>query len=175
MCHPLSELWKLVGGILTLIAQGKVKKHEAFEAEIVANQDGINTIIATGQAMIDAQHYAAEVVQAKLASLALQWDYLKEKTADKAHKLKAAQQLVKFKQDAEEVEWWMQDRIVIASSDDVGKDLEHVEVLEKKFEDFTNDLAANESRLDLVNEYAVSLIADGHPELEAIKAHLQVC
>eukprot|EP00042_Codosiga_hollandica_P029214 m.159345 g.159345 ORF g.159345 m.159345 type:complete len:2437 (+) comp53015_c0_seq1:84-7394(+) len=153
--------------------QGKVKKHEAFEAEIVANEDGIKTLRSTGEAMITANHYASEAVRAKLHSLALQWQFLHEKSAQKAENLKAAQQMLKFKLEADEVEGWMNDRIVIASSDDVGKDLEHVEVLEKKFDDFNNDLMANETRVDSVNDFALTLITDGHPERDAIKAKQQ--
>ena len=58
----------------------------------------------------------------------------------------------------------------VASSDELGKDLEHVEVLTKKFDDFQKDLAANESRVHAVNRLAKQLIDEGHSDADDIQA-----
>ena len=56
----------------------------------------------------------------------------------------------------------------IATSEEVGRDLEHVEVLQKKFEDFLKDIQANESRVTYINELAHQLGDEGHPAIELI-------
>ena len=56
----------------------------------------------------------------------------------------------------------------IATSDEVGRDLEHVEVLQKKFEDFLKDIQANESRVTYINDLAHQLGDEGHPDIELI-------
>lgn len=56
----------------------------------------------------------------------------------------------------------------IATSEEVGRDLEHVEVLQKKFEDFLKDIQANESRVTYINELAHQLGDEGHPDIELI-------
>ena len=38
--------------------------------------------------------------------------------------------------EADEVAAWITDRVAIASSEEAGKDLEHVELLQKKFDEF---------------------------------------
>ena len=48
------------------------------------------------------------------------------------------------------------------------RDLEHVEVLQKKFDDFQKELAANESRITEANETVTQLESDGHPDIDVI-------
>lgn len=44
------------------------------------------------------------------------------------------------------------------TSEELGQDLEHVEVLQKKFEEFQTDMAAHEERVNEVNQFAAKLI-----------------
>ena len=46
--------------------------------------------------------------------------------------------------------------------------MEHVEVLQKKFEDFMKDIQANESRVTYINDLARQLGDEGHPDIELI-------
>lgn len=48
------------------------------------------------------------------------------------------------------------------------RDIEHVEVLQRKFDDFQKELEANKSRITETNETAAQLQADGHPDIEII-------
>ena len=43
--------------------QGKLQKHQAFEAEVTANKSRIDTVSATGKALIDGEHYSSETIQ----------------------------------------------------------------------------------------------------------------
>lgn len=56
----------------------------------------------------------------------------------------------------------------IVTSEELGQDLEHVELLQKKFEEFQTDLAAHEERVNEVNQLAGKLIQEAHPENELI-------
>ena len=49
----------------------------------------------------------------------------------------------------------------IVTSEELGQDLEHVEVLQKKFEEFQTDMAAHEERVNEVNQFAAKLIQVG--------------
>lgn len=62
-----------------------------------------------------------------------------------------------------------------AQVQDVGEDLEQVEVMQKKFDDFQNDLRANEVRLAEMNEIAVQLMTVGQTEAAMkIQSQMQV-
>ena len=60
-----------------------------------------------------------------------------------------------------------------ADVEDVGDDLEQVEVLQKKFDDFQADLKANEVRLAEMNEIAVQLMTLGQTEA-ALRIQTQI-
>lgn len=56
----------------------------------------------------------------------------------------------------------------MATSEELGQDLEHVELLQKKFEEFQTDLAAHEERVNEVNQLAARLVQEAHPETQLI-------
>ena len=55
------------------------------------------------------------------------------------------------------------------TSEEFGQDLEHVEVLQKKFDEFHKDLVNHEDRVNEVNVLAEKLIQDQHPEEETVR------
>ena len=65
-------------------------------------------------------------------------------------------------------------QVEIATSKDVGKDLEHVGMLQKKFDEFTNDLNASDARVEAVNKSALELIRQAHPDQTFIQQRQQV-
>lgn len=60
-----------------------------------------------------------------------------------------------------------------AQIQDVGEDLEQVEVMQKKFDDFQSDLRANEVRLAEMNDIALQLMSLGQTEA-ALKIQTQM-
>ena len=54
------------------------------------------------------------------------------------------------------------------------RDFEHVEVLQKKLEDFAKDLDANETRIKSINQQADTLEVEGHPDIEVIEEKRKV-
>lgn len=54
------------------------------------------------------------------------------------------------------------------TAEDFGMDLEHVEVLQRKFEEFLKELGNQQYRITEVNHAADKLVDEGHPESETI-------
>ncbi|XP_059870022.1 spectrin alpha chain, non-erythrocytic 1 isoform X1 [Delphinus delphis] len=149
--------------------QGKLQKHQAFEAEVQANSGAIVKLDETGNLMISEGHFASETIRTRLMELHRQWELLLEKMREKGIKLLQAQKLVQFLRECEDVMDWINDKEAIVTSEELGQDLEHVEVLQKKFEEFQTDMAAHEERVNEVNQFAAKLIQEQHPEEELIK------
>ena len=61
----------------------------------------------------------------------------------------------------------------IATQQEIGHDLEQVEVLQKKFDDFKGDLKANEVRLQEMNQIATALTSVGQTET-AVRIRQQI-
>ena len=63
--------------------QGKLQKHQAFEAELNANESRLDAIDASGKELIDGEHYASDKVQERLDELHELWHQLFSKSKDK--------------------------------------------------------------------------------------------
>lgn len=148
--------------------QAKIQKHQAFEAEVAAHSNAIVQLDNIGQEMINQQHFASDVIQRRLDELHQLWELLLSKLAEKGMKLQQALVLVQYLRHVEEVLFWVRDKETFVTADEFGSDLEHVEVLQRKFDEFQKDMASQEYRVVEVNELADKLIQDGHPERDTI-------
>ena len=148
--------------------QAKIQKHQAFEAEVAAHSNAIVSLDNTGQEMINQSHFASNTIQQRLDELHRLWELLLSRLAEKGMKLQQALVLVQFLRKCEEVMFWIKDKEAFVTAEEFGQDLEHVEVLQRKFDEFQKDMASQEYRVIDVNESADKLIQDGHPERDTI-------
>ncbi|PVD22109.1 hypothetical protein C0Q70_17913 [Pomacea canaliculata] len=153
--------------------QAKIQKHQAFEAEVAAHANAIDVLDRTGNQMISQGHFASEIIQERLDELHRLWELLLSKLAEKGTKLQQALRLVQFMRECREVMFWIADKEAFVTSDEFGQDLEHVEVLQKKFDEFQKDLQNHEDKVSEVNSLAEKLITDGHPEEDTIRQKQQ--
>ncbi|XP_052790860.1 spectrin alpha chain-like isoform X3 [Mya arenaria] len=148
--------------------QAKIQKHQAFEAEVAAHANAIVTLDNTGTEMIDQEHFASEIIRERLDELHRLWELLLSKLKDKGLKLQQALKLVQFMRECNEVMFWIHDREAFVTSEEFGQDLEHVEVLQKKFDEFQKDLQNHEDKVTEVNTLSHQLLEDGHPDEDTI-------
>lgn len=57
-----------------------MQKHQAFEAELSANQSRIDALQKSGQELLDRKHYASAEVTARMEDVSAQWKKLLEAT-----------------------------------------------------------------------------------------------
>ncbi|KAF7280660.1 alpha spectrin isoform X1 [Rhynchophorus ferrugineus] len=148
--------------------QAKIQKHQAFEAEVAAHSNAIVVLDNTGKEMINQNHYESETIRRRLEELRRLWEQLLSKLAEKGMKLQQALVLVQFIRHCDEVMFWINEKSAFLSTEEFGHDLEHVEVLQRKFDEFQKDMASQEYRVIEVNEMADKLIQDSHPERDQI-------
>ncbi|XP_026501160.2 spectrin alpha chain isoform X1 [Vanessa tameamea] len=148
--------------------QAKIQKHQAFEAEVAAHSNAIVVLDNTGSEMISAGHFESETIRKRLDELHRLWELLLSRLAEKGMKLQQALVLVQFLRHCDEVMFWIHDKETFVCADEFGSDLEHVEVLQRKFDEFQKDMAAQEYRVTEVNQLAERLVLEGHPERETI-------
>ncbi len=60
------------------------------------------------------------------------------------------------------------------TSEEAGRDLEHVQTLKKKFELYQKELPNIESKLASINTVAEKMVNGGHNEAEEIKLEMEV-
>ncbi|MEQ2177749.1 Spectrin alpha chain, non-erythrocytic 1 [Goodea atripinnis] len=102
--------------------QGKLQKHQAFEAEVQANAEAIIKLDETGNLMITEGHFASEMIrvsfraalfvcQNRLEELHRLWDLLLQKTKEKGMRLLQAQKLVQYLRECEDALDWISDKV----------------------------------------------------------------
>ncbi|VDM22258.1 unnamed protein product, partial [Wuchereria bancrofti] len=75
--------------------------------------------------------------------------------------------------EANDLAEWIRSRETVAAQQEIGSDLEQVEILQKKFDDFKGDLKANEIRLQEMNQIATALTSVGQTET-AVRIRQQI-
>lgn len=149
--------------------QSKHQKHQAFEAELAANADRIQSVLANGNNLIEKKQCAGseEAVQRRLESIADQWEYLTQKTTEKSVKLKEANKQRTYIAAVKDLDFWLGEVESLLTSEDAGKDLASVQNLMKKHQLVEADIQAHEDRikgkkliflLDKVNRWVFSIL-----------------
>uniref|UniRef100_A0A8D2M7S2 Spectrin alpha, non-erythrocytic 1 n=1 Tax=Zonotrichia albicollis TaxID=44394 RepID=A0A8D2M7S2_ZONAL len=149
--------------------QGKVQKHQAFEAELSANQSRIDALEKAGQKLIDVKHYASDEVAARMNEVISLWKKLLEATELKGIKLREANQQQQFNRNVEDIELWLYEVEGHLASDDYGKDLTNVQNLQKKHALLEADVAAHQDRIDGITIQARQFQEAGHFDADNIK------
>merc|ERR1719232_1838767 len=151
--------------------QSKHQKHQAFEAELAANADRIQSVLAIGQNLIDRKKCSGseEAVQNRLESIAQQWEFLTQKTSEKSMKLKEANRQRTFIAAVKDLDFWLGEVESLLTTDEVGKDLASVQNLMKKHQLVEADIIAHEDRIKDKKEN----ISKRYKHIQDLAAHRQ--
>nr|XP_002732400.1 PREDICTED: spectrin beta chain, non-erythrocytic 5-like [Saccoglossus kowalevskii] len=150
--------------------QKLLKKLEALDLDLESFRNTVQHLEVLSSGLLEREHFESKDIEQKQAEVEASYEELKQLSAKRRSMLMEHRKLYEFHREAEEAEGWMHEKEVIAASEDCGKDLEHVEILQKKFEDFAQDLDSNEERIVAVNEMGSSLIQDNHTKSDNIHA-----
>ena len=155
--------------------QSKHQKHQAFEAELAANADRIQSVLAMGGNLIEKNQCSGseEAVQKRLTQIADQWEYLTQKTTEKSLKLKEANKQRTYIAAVKDLDFWLGEVESLLTSEDAGKDLSSVQNLMKKHQLVEADIHAHEDRIKDMNAQADSLVESGQFDSAGIQEKRQ--
>ncbi|KAG9481361.1 hypothetical protein GDO78_010547 [Eleutherodactylus coqui] len=138
--------------------QAKLQKHQTFDAEIKANRNRLDSIRADGEKMLQANHYASDIIQTRLNEMEELWAELVEKCAEKANKLQAAYRALQFQRSLEDVEKWLDQVETRLDSANKGKDLMTLE----KLGELEEDITSHGERLQVLADKTPEFLQEGH-------------
>ncbi len=115
-----------------------------------------------------------DTVQARQVSIRSKYTRLQTLAKERKLRLEEAKKKLHLTRETNELDHWINDKEALASWEEAGKDLEHVETLLKKVEDFEKDIAGNEPRLDNINKIGEDLIDEGHTDADQIQRLCEV-
>lgn len=112
--------------------QAKLQKHQAFEAEVMANRNRVDAVISEGQGLVDEDHFQSEDIKKRMEEVEMSWQALLAASSEKKDKLTDAYQALQFNRIVDDLLAWMDEVENQLMSEDHGKDLSSVKNLLKK-------------------------------------------
>ena len=112
-------------------------------------------------------------VGARQAQIEKQYGHTLNLGKERAKRLRETCKSYELIRDAAELSNWIKAKESHAEIEEVSDDLEQVEVMQKKFDDFKSDMKANEVRLAEMNEIAMQLVTLGQTDA-AMKIQAQL-
>uniref|UniRef100_A0A8C0LBQ1 Spectrin beta chain n=1 Tax=Canis lupus dingo TaxID=286419 RepID=A0A8C0LBQ1_CANLU len=115
----------------------KWQKHQAFMAELAANKDWLDKVDKEGRELTLEKPELKALVSEKLEDLHKRWDRLESTTQAKARSLFDANRAELFAQSCSALESWLESLQAQLHSDDYGKDLTSVNILQLRADDIS--------------------------------------
>lgn len=140
--------------------QSKKQKHQALELEVKAQSETLASLDKSGEEMISQNHYASEIIRNRLDDLHALWDKLMAMFREKSRLLNLTLEYVLFLRRVDEILFWIREKETFVTSEEFGQDLEHVETLQKKYDEFVKDLEYQEGRAAEIYTKADELIQE---------------
>lgn len=144
----------------------KLQKHQAFVAEVAANESRIKDIIKKGETLIAKRHRASKDIRTQLHKLQDAWNSLLRDVDLHGKGLEEAQDILDFNNQLEKIEAWIRDKELMIQAGDTGRDYEHCQELQRKLDDVDSDMRVDDTRVRNINLLADKLISKGHSDVQ---------
>ncbi|XP_053110826.1 spectrin beta chain, erythrocytic isoform X2 [Hemicordylus capensis] len=146
-----------------------LKRHQRQQRSIDDYGENIKKLAGRAQKLLSAGHPEGEQIIRLQGQVDKQYAGLKDLAVERKRKLEHMYHLFQLKRDVDDLEQWITERDVAASSQEMGQDLDHVTLLREKVRDFALETGSiGQERVDNVSLVIEQLIDAGHPEAATI-------
>ncbi|XP_019860579.1 PREDICTED: spectrin alpha chain, non-erythrocytic 1-like, partial [Amphimedon queenslandica] len=166
------EWWKVEtsGGKQGFLPANYVKKVSPSVAVGLAGNASLQRRVSFNVAM---ETGPQESVVDRQARVKRKYANLERLADDRRQRLEESKKRFVLSRELNELKHWITDKAAFVSSEEAGKDLEHVEALKKKFESFQAELTSNEAKLTSITTMAEGMVQEGHTDAEEIQGELE--
>ncbi|XP_029900365.1 spectrin beta chain, erythrocytic isoform X1 [Myripristis murdjan] len=142
-----------------------LKRHLILKQAVDDYADSIQKLADRAQKMFAEDHPDGEDIIRRQGQVDKQYAGLKELAEDRRKKLDHTYHHFLLSREVEDLEHWIAEKDVVASSQEMGQDLDHVTILRDKFREFARETGmVGQERVDMVNQTIDELIEAGHSE-----------
>ncbi|KAM6073898.1 spectrin beta chain, non-erythrocytic 5 [Chlamydotis macqueenii] len=150
--------------------QALLRKLEATKLDMDGFRPRIEKVQETGARLINKDSPESPAILSKLQGILADYQSLLQKAETQRKCLQEQFQLYHFEREFQLVDAWLSSKQSVAESDDYGQDLDDVEVLEKKFKDFVNEVKPlGHSKVVSLNELGAKLEKENHSKMDIIQ------
>lgn len=147
----------------------KLQKHQAFQAELAANESRIQEIRDKGSMLIEKHHHASAEVKEQMKDLLARWLHLLKESDIRGRGLEEAQDMLEFNNQLDKIEAWIRDKEMMVQANDTGRDYEHCMALQRKLDDVDSDMRVDDQRIKAINTLADKLLRHGPSETKTVQ------
>ena len=140
----------------------KLQKHQAFEAELTANEGQLEAVIRQGNKLLNSTRGSSEVIETRVNDLQDIWTLLSEMSANKGQRLQEAIQKQTFERNVGDLETWISEVENMLASKDYGKDLKSATNLLKRHQLLEGNITSHEDRVTDILQQADAFVEAEH-------------
>ncbi|XP_048831695.1 spectrin beta chain, erythrocytic isoform X1 [Brienomyrus brachyistius] len=142
-----------------------LKRHSTLKQNVDEYAESIQQLADRAQKMLAEDHPDGEAIIRRQGQVDKQYASLKDLAEERKKKLDHTCHHFQLCREVEDLEQWIAEREVVASSQEMGQDLDHVTILRDKFREFARETGTHgQERVDAFNQIIDVLIEAGHSE-----------
>ncbi|XP_060031701.1 spectrin beta chain, erythrocytic [Erinaceus europaeus] len=146
-----------------------LKRHLRQQRSVEEYGRNIKQLAGRAQSLLSAGHPEGEQIIRLQGQVDKQYAGLKDMAEERKRKLENMYHMFQLKREADDLEQWIAEKELVASSPEMGQDFDHVTLLRDKFRDFARETGSiGQDRVDNVNTIIERLIDAGHSEAATI-------
>ncbi|XP_077403330.1 spectrin beta chain, non-erythrocytic 4 isoform X1 [Vanacampus margaritifer] len=146
-----------------------LKTHLALEQTVETYAETVGMLSQQCQQLLELGHPESEQITRQQSHIDRLYVSLKDMVEHRKIKLEQQYWLYQLNKDVEELEKWITERETVASSTDLGQDLEHVTELQEEFTKFASETKnIGQQRMEQVNKMVNEMIDCGHSDAATI-------
>nr|XP_055027307.1 spectrin beta chain, non-erythrocytic 5 [Misgurnus anguillicaudatus] len=144
-----------------------LRKLDTVDLELENQHGKVEALLKTGADLEKSKHPNSHLVSKSLRDAHAEFEALLQLSAERRTQLENQYNLYVFEREARDLQDWLLSRKTIAESDDFGQDLEGVEALQKKFEDFAEEATTlGQSKLGNVQRLTETVLSSEAQQME---------
>ncbi|XP_018089258.2 spectrin beta chain, non-erythrocytic 4-like [Xenopus laevis] len=146
-----------------------LKKHLMLEQTIENYEETIAQLSRQCRTLLDLGHPHSEQISRRQSQIDRLYVSLKDLVDERKGRLEQQYWLFQLSREVDELEQWIAEKEVVAGSQELGQDYEHVSLLQEKFTQFATETGnVGQERISAVNQMVDELIDFGHSDAAII-------
>uniref|UniRef100_A0A8C9AC04 Spectrin beta chain n=1 Tax=Prolemur simus TaxID=1328070 RepID=A0A8C9AC04_PROSS len=142
-----------------------LKRHLRQQRAVEEYGRNIKQLAGRAQSLLSAGHPEGEQIIRLQGQVDKQYAKLKDTAETRKRELEDKYHRFQVKRETEDLQQWISEKELVASSQETGQDFDHVTLLRDKFRDFARETGAiGQERVDNMNAIIERLIDAGHSE-----------
>lgn len=123
------------------------KKFDALQREMNTYEGSIQKVVQLGNGLVERGHFDKDQIRSKSEKVQSQFEEMKSLSKNREKNLFDQLRYLEFIREVEDLQEWIAEQMTVASSEEYGTDVEHIEQLIIAFDSFISTVSVNETRL----------------------------